>query len=180
MDVVAGFLTGDWKRVFTGMQEMTAGVVNNIISKFEFMRDMIEGMFKNADIQFPHIKLPHFKVSGSFSLNPPSTPSFSVDWYQKAMQGGMRLNGATIFGAMGNKMLGGGEAGPEWIVGENSLMGMIHSAVQGAGYVGGGNNISIGDTNIIINGAGENAEEIADRVDEIITLRLQQAEAAWA
>ena len=77
-------------------------------------------------------------------------------------------------------MLGGGEAGPEWIVGENSLMGMIHSAVQGAGYVGGGNNISIGDTNIIINGAGENAEEIADRVDEIITLRLQQAEAAWA
>lgn len=180
MDVVAGFLTGNWKRVFTGMQEMTAGVVNNIISKFEFMRDATEGIFRRMDLRIPHIKLPHFRVSGSFSLNPPRTPSFSVDWYQKAMQGGMRLNGATIFGAMGNKLLGGGEAGPEWIVGESSLMGMIHSAVQGAGYVNGGNNISIGDTNIIINGAGENAEEIADRVDEIITLRLQQAEAAWA
>ena len=177
MDVVAGFLTGDWKRIFTGMQEMTAGVVNNIISKFGFMRDMIEGMFKNIDVQFPHIKLPHFSVQSTDGFG---LPKFKIDWYQKAMAGGIRLDGATIFGAMGNKLLGGGEAGPEWVVGESSLMGMIHSAVQGAGYVGGGNNISIGDTNIIINGAGENAEEIADRVDEIITLRLQQAEAAWA
>ena len=177
MDVVAGIFTGDWKRVFTGLQEMTAGVVNNIISKFQFMRDMIEGVFKKMDVQFPHIKLPHFSVQSTDGFG---LPKFKIDWYQKAMAGGIRLDGATIFGAMGNKMLGGGEAGPEWIVGENSLMGMIHSAVQGAGYVGGGNNISIGDTNIIIEGAGENAEEIADRVDEIITLRLQQAEAAWA
>ena len=177
MDVVAGIFTGDWKRVFTGLQEMTAGVVNNIISKFQFMRDMIEGVFKKMDVKFPHIKLPHFSVQSTDGFG---LPKFKIDWYQKAMAGGIRLDGATIFGAMGNKMLGGGEAGPEWIVGENSLMGMIHSAVQGAGYVGGGNNISIGDTNIIIEGAGENAEEIADRVDEIITLRLQQAEAAWA
>ncbi|WP_323088569.1 hypothetical protein [Allobaculum sp. JKK-2023] len=35
-----------------------------------------------------------------------------------------------MFGMRGNTLLAGGEAGKEVIVGANSLMGMIHSAVQ--------------------------------------------------
>lgn len=175
IDFVAGIFTGDWKRALSGFKEIAAGTINGVISAFEFMRDSVEGMFKNANIEFPHIKLPHIRVSGEWSLKPPSAPSFSVDWYSKAMANGIRLTSPTIFGAMGNKLLGGGEAGPEWIVGENSLMGMIHSAVRG-----GHGDVSIGDTNIIINADGQDAEEIANRVDEIITMRFQQAEAAWA
>lgn len=181
IDIIAGIFTGDWARVWTGAKEVVLSGVNMIISKMEFMRDAIEGIFKKMNIQIPHIKLPHFKVSGSFSINPPKTPSFSVEWYSKAMQNGIRLNSPTLFGAIGNKLLGGGEAGPEWIVGENSLMGMVSNAVRaGMGYINGGNTVSIGDTIININGAGADAEEIAEQVDEIITLRLQQAEAAWA
>lgn len=175
INFVAGIFSGDWKRALSGAEQMTAGTVNHIISRFEFMRDSIAGIFKRANFEFPKIKLPHIRVSGEWSLNPPSAPSFSVDWYSKAMANGIRLTSPTIFGAMGNKLLGGGEAGPEWIVGENSLMGMIHSAVRG-----GHGDVSIGDTTIIINAEGQDAEEIADRVDEIITMRLQQAEAAWA
>lgn len=175
IDFVAGIFTGDWKRALSGFKEIAAGTINGVISAFEFMRDSVEGMFKNANIEFPHIKLPHIRVSGKWSLDPPSAPDFSIDWYSKAMANGIRLNGPTIFGASGNRLLGGGEAGPEWIVGENSLMGMIHSAVRG-----GHGDVSIGDTTIIINADGQDAEEIADRVDEIITMRLQQAEAAWA
>lgn len=175
INFVAGIFSGDWKRALSGAEQMTAGTVNHIISRFEFMRDSIAGIFKNANIEFPKIKLPHIRVSGKWSLDPPSAPNFSIDWYAKAMANGIRLNGPTIFGASGNKLLGGGEAGPEWIVGENSLMGMIRSAVRG-----GHGNVSIGDTNIIINADGQDAEEIANRVDEIITMRLQQAEAAWA
>ena len=175
INFVAGIFTGDWKRALSGAEQMTAGTVNHIISRFEFMRDSIAGIFKNANIEFPKIKLPHIRVSGKWSLDPPSAPDFSIDWYSKAMANGIRLTSPTIFGAMGNKLLGGGEAGPEWIVGENSLMGMIHSAVRG-----GHGDVSIGDTNIIINADGQDAEEIANRVDEIITMRLQQAEAAWA
>lgn len=176
INFVAGIFSGDWKRALSGAEQMTAGTVNHIISRFEFMRDSIAGVFRRADFEFPRIKLPHIRVSGEWRLNPPSAPRFSVDWYSKAMANGIRLTSPTIFGAMGNKLLGGGEAGPEWVVGESSLMGMIHSAVQG----GGTNNVSIGDTNIIINADGQDAEEIANRVDEIITMRLQQAEAAWA
>ena len=175
INFVAGIFSGDWKRALSGAKQMTAGTVNHIISRFEFMRDSIAGIFKRANFEFPKIKLPHIRVSGEWSLNPPSAPSFAVDWYSKAMANGIRLTSPTIFGAMGNKLLGGGEAGPEWIVGENSLMGMIHSAVRG-----GHGDVSIGDTTIIINAEGQDAEEIADRVDEIITMRLQQAEAAWA
>ena len=176
INFVAGIFSGDWKRALSGAEQMTAGTVNHIISRFEFMRDSIAGVFRRANFEFPRIKLPHIRVSGEWRLNPPSAPRFSVDWYSKAMANGIRLTSPTIFGAMGNKLLGGGEAGPEWVVGESSLMGMIHSAVQG----GGTNNVSIGDTNIIINADGQDAEEIANRVDEIITMRLQQAEAAWA
>lgn len=175
INFVAGIFSGDWKRALSGAQQMTAGTVNHIISRFEFMRDSIAGIFKRANFEFPRIKLPHIRISGEWRLNPPSAPRFSVDWYSKAMANGIRLTSPTIFGAMGNKLLGGGEAGPEWIVGENSLMGMIHSAVRG-----GHGDVSIGDTTIIINAEGQDAEEIADRVDEIITMRLQQAEAAWA
>lgn len=175
INFAAGIFSGDWKRALSGAEQMTAGTVNHIISRFEFMRDSIAGIFKKTNFEFPKIKLPHIRVSGKWSLDPPSAPNFSIDWYSKAMANGIRLTSPTIFGSMGNKLLGGGEAGPEWIVGENSLMGMIHSAVRG-----GHGDVSIGDTTIIINAEGQNAEEIADRVDEIITMRLQQAEAAWA
>lgn len=178
IDIIGGLFSGDWARVWTGAKEVVFSTLNLIVSSVEKTRDIIEGVFKKMDIQLPHIKLPHFSVTGSDSLG---LPKLKIDWYAKAMESGMRLNGATIFGANNGSLMGGGEVGPEWIVGENSLMGMVKGAVRSSmGYVNGGNTVNIGDTNIIINGADQSVEEIADRVDEIITLRLHQAEAAWA
>lgn len=92
--------------------------------------EKIKGFF-NFSWELPSLKLPHFSVSGKFSLNPPQIPHFSVDWYAKAMQGGMILDSPTIFGAMGGHLLGAGEAGPEAVVGTGSLQSMISSAVGG-------------------------------------------------
>lgn len=73
--------------------------------------DKIKGFF-NFKWELPKIKLPHFKISGKFSLDPPSIPKFSVDWYQK---GGV-FDNPTLFG-YGNGMIGGlGENGAEAIV----------------------------------------------------------------
>ena len=70
-------------------------------------------------------------MSGKFSLDPPSVPHISVDWYRKAMNNGMILDSPTIFGSAGGKLLGGGEAGAEAVVGVNSLRNMIEEAVAG-------------------------------------------------
>lgn len=113
------------KNSISNVMETAKDIVRNAI-------DSIRNAF-NIDLQFPRIKLPHISIVGSFSLDPPSVPSFSIEWYKKAMNGGMILNGATIFGMdkKGN-LLGGGEAGSEVIVGTASLFKMIKQAVYDA------------------------------------------------
>jgi phage-related minor tail protein len=106
--------------VFNGIWSFVSGIVNKLKSVFNF------------NWSLPKIKLPHFSISGSFSLSPPSIPHFSVDWYKKAMSGGMILKDATIFGQSGGTLLGGGEAGDEAVVGVSSLRSMIQDAVSSA------------------------------------------------
>ena len=80
----------------------------------------IKGLLSGS-ISFPHITLPHFTVTGSppFGLGGHgSPPHISVEWYAKAMDKPYILDGATIFGAMGGQLLGGGEAGREVVMGE--------------------------------------------------------------
>lgn len=58
--------------------------------------DKMKG-FLNITLPFPKIKLPHFSFSGKFSLNPPSVPHFSVDWYSK----GAIFKRPTVMGGIG-------------------------------------------------------------------------------
>ena len=94
--------------------------VSNAIEK-------IKGKFK-FHWSLPKLKMPHPKITGKFSLNPPSVPHFSIDWYEKATKDLYMLDGATIFGAMGGKALGGGEAGREILVGEQKAIDLISKA----------------------------------------------------
>lgn len=100
---------------FGGIKSFIAGVV-----------DSIKG-FLSFDWKLPKIKLPHFKIKGGFSLTPPKTPKFSVDWYAK---GGI-LNSPTIFGSNGNSLMGGGEAGKEAVLPIDLLRSYIREENQG-------------------------------------------------
>ena len=74
--------------------------------------DTIKGFFSGLHIELPHIKLPHFRISGSLSLAPPSVPHLSIDWYK---EGGI-MTSPTIFGMNGSSLMAGGEAGAEAIL----------------------------------------------------------------
>lgn len=179
-NLIHGILEGDWSRAWEGAKQVVFSTNAAMEEDTRTELSTMEGLFKNMNIQLPHIKLPHFKVTGEDGWG---LPHISIDWYAKAMQSGMRLTSPTIFGANNGSLMAGGEAGNEWVVGESSILSMIRSAVhQAVGYIPDtGNTVNIGDTQIVINAAsGQDVEEIADAVDEIITMRLQQAEAAWA
>ena len=66
----------------------------------------------NFKWELPKLKLPHFKINGSFSLNPPKAPSFGVEWYKN---GGI-MTKPTMFGMNGNNAMVGGEAGAEAVL----------------------------------------------------------------
>ena len=115
---------GEIKGAFSSMIENAKSIVSGGL-------DRIKGFFAGCHLQLPHIKLPHFSISGSLSLNPPSVPHLSVDWYKKAMDDAYILNSPTIFGTAGGKLLGGGEAGQEAVVGTDKLAEIVQGALAG-------------------------------------------------
>lgn len=119
--------------ILSGIKSTFTTTFNGIKSYMSGIVNYLKGLF-NFKWNLPKLKLPHFKVSGTFSLNPPSVPSFNVEWYKKAMGNGMILNSASIFGydSKTGKLLGGGEAGSETVVGTQSLMSMISDTVMKA------------------------------------------------
>ena len=135
VETVFQAVSGTLSSIFNGIKNTAVsvwnGIKNAIITpieqaknKVKAMVDAIKGFFSGLTLKLPHIKLPHFKVRGRFSISPPSVPRFSIDWYKKAMHKPMLLNGATIFGEKGGKLLGGGEAGPEVIMGLDAFQNM--------------------------------------------------------
>jgi TP901 family phage tail tape measure protein len=112
------------KGAFSSMIESAKSIVSGGL-------DRIKGFFAGCHLELPHIKLPHFSISGSLSLNPPSVPHLSVSWYKKAMDDAYILNSPTIFGAAGGRLLGGGEAGQEAVVGTDKLAEIVQGALAG-------------------------------------------------
>lgn len=115
-----GNIAGKFTSTMSKAKTAVSNGISNIKSKFNFSWSL------------PKLKLPHFKVSGKFSLNPPSVPSFGISWYKKAMDNAMIMNSPTVFGydAKTNRLLAGGEAGREVVSGEDHLISLIGKVVQ--------------------------------------------------
>ena len=99
-----------FKNLFNDAMDNAKSIVKSGIDKLR--------SFFNFDWSLPRIKLPHFNISGSFSLNPPRIPSFSVDWYAR---GGV-FNSPSIIGV--------GEAGQEAVMPLERNTGWISTLAQ--------------------------------------------------
>lgn len=99
-NAVSGAISG----AFNGIKSVIDSTMNGAKSTVSGALSAISGFFAGLHLQFPHINLPHFSISGDFSIVPPSVPTISVSWYR---------TGAI---AMGASVVGIGEAGPEAVV----------------------------------------------------------------
>ena len=145
INLVTALIEGDWSKaweavknifsgIWSGIKNIAANVLNGIknqfLSMFNGVKKIVEKLKNlfNFKWNLPKLKLPHFKISGKFSLVPPSVPKLKVDWYK---DGGI-LTQPTAFGV--NPATGalrvGGEAGDEAVAPIDTLLGYIKTVVQ--------------------------------------------------
>lgn len=116
-DTVKQKTTEIWNSIKSSVEGPITAVKNTV----KTMVDAIVGFFRNLkipEIKIPKPKLPHFKISGSFSLNPPKVPKLGLKWYAS---GGI-FNSPSVIGV--------GEAGSEAVVPIDRLESLIISAMQ--------------------------------------------------
>lgn len=123
-------------------KSVVSSVLESIKSKFSSIwnsaKSIVSGAiekiksFMNFSWSLPKIKLPHFNISGKFSLNPPSIPKFGVSWYKKAMDEPYMFTKPTLFNVnpLTGQAKGAGEAGDEIMYGKNNLMNDIGFVVS--------------------------------------------------
>jgi len=155
---------------FNNIKEKVSDAINSVKDAVSNAIEKIKG-FLSGELKFPHIKVPHFKISGGeipWGIGGKGTPpSVSVEWYRKALDNAILLNGATIFGAMGGSLMGGGEAGKEVILGLDKLK-----------EYAGNKTINISMT---VNAApGQNEQTLAKEVSRAIQNEIMRKKAVWA
>lgn len=122
-----------WNSIRSTASSVWNGIRTAITNPIEAASNTVQGIINRIKGFFPisigrimsNLKLPHFSISGEFSLNPPSVPHFDIDWYAK----GIVFNAPTLIPTM-NGVKGVGEAGPEAVSPISVLQTYVGSAVQ--------------------------------------------------
>lgn len=137
-------------------------VVDALTFPIRMARQMIEtdlnaitGFFSGLHLSLPQIKLPHFSIAGSLSLNPPSVPHLAVNWYA----GGGIFSQPSVIGV-------GDAKSPEVVAPLDKLAAMLdhYMGGNGSGGKGGGDTYNFYGTNLT-------ARDVADELNWRATLR---------
>ena len=152
-----------WNNIKATASSVWNGIKTAITSPITSARDKVKAIIDKLKSYFPirvgnllsGIKLPHFKISGEFSIKNKTVPKLSIDWYKT---GG-------IFD--GPQVIGVGEAGPEAVVPLDKFWDKLDS-------------MNTGETNIVINvnGAGD-PKAVADEVKRILIQETNRRRLAW-
>ena len=141
------------KKAITSPIQTAVGIVKNAINK---IKSILSG-----GISFPKIKLPHFKIKGKFSLDPPSVPSIGVDWYKK----GSIFNKPSVIGVA--------EAGSEAVVPLDILWKKLDAIAAAA-------SANQGDMTVNVYGTPSmDVNDLAMKVQAVIVRQQKQRLKAW-
>ena len=132
---IASNIKTSWTTAWDNINQLTGSKLDNLKAKITTTFDRAKEAVKNAvdrfkslmkfNWQLPKLKLPHIKISGHFSIKPPSAPHFSVEWYKKAYDNPYMFTQPTVVGNMGF----GDGPGSEIVYGHQNLMQDIEEAV---------------------------------------------------
>lgn len=142
--------------VFNAVKNAIVNPIRAAVTLVRAAINKIKSLFSGANFQLPHIKLPHFKLTGKFSLKDLTVPRLSVDWYKT---GGI-FNSPSIIGV--------GEAGSEAVVPLDKFWKKLES-------------VNAGGTKIVINinGANSDPRQIAEEVKRTLIRETNQRRLAW-
>ena len=127
MSIIGSTWWSGWDSMNDSVWDILGSVGKNVRTRMSDIKDSIansgigRAWSKLWDFRLPRIKLPHFRVSGDFSIIPPRVPRFSVDWYDK---GG-------IF--TGPQIIGVGEKRPEFVGALDDLREIVREESGGTG-----------------------------------------------
>lgn len=151
-NAIKSTVTSIWNGIKNAIQHPIETAKNLVQNAINAIKSILSG-----SLPFPKIKLPHFSVSGKFSLDPPSIPHFSVKWYDK---GGI-FNSPSIIGV--------GEKRPEFVGALDDLRQIVR---EEAGLGGVTINVYASDN--------MNVNELALKIEQRLVQLQKQRAKAWA
>jgi len=159
--VVAAFngLKAKVTAIFIAVKNAIVKPIQTAVNLVRSAIGKIKSIINGAKLKLPKIKLPHFTISGKFSLNPPSIPKVGVKWYAT---GGI-FDSPTIAGI--------GEAGPEAVVPLDTLWNKLDRIADAST----GDNVTIN----VYASPGMDVKELAAAVEQRIVALQKQRRAAW-
>lgn len=143
---------------FNSIRDAIIKPMQTAVDKVKAIVDKVKSFFPiKVGNLLGHIKLPHFKITGDFSIKNKTVPKLSIDWYKT---GG-------IFD--GPQVIGVGESGPEAVVPLDKFWDKLDKMQGGQTF----------NFSFTINGADKDPKQIAEEVYSIIVNKAHREAMVW-